>query len=62
MMTPKQAAENLGKPATFRGHEYTIKAIIKRLTPKGVIWQIELSKGNGVVIADPREVKSNERT
>ena len=59
-MTPKQAAENLGKPATFRGHEYTIKAIIKRLIPKGVIWQIELSKGNGVVIADPREVESND--
>jgi hypothetical protein len=59
-MTPKQAAENLGKPAAFRGHEYTIKAIIKRLTDKGVIWQIELSKGNGVVIADPREVKSND--
>jgi hypothetical protein len=59
-MTPKQAAENLGKPAAFRGHEYTIKAIIKRLTPKGVIWQIELSKGNGVVIADPREVENND--
>ena len=56
-MTPKQAAENLGKPVTFRGHEYTIKAIIKRLTTKGVIWQIELSKGNGVVIANPREVE-----
>lgn len=59
-MTPKEAAENLGRPATFRGREYTITAIIKRLTPKGVIWQIELSKGNGVVIADPREVESNE--
>lgn len=59
-MTPKEAAENLGRPATFRGHEYTITAIIKRLTPKGVIWQIELSKGNGVVIADPREVESND--
>jgi hypothetical protein len=61
-MTPKEAAAMLGKPATFRGHEYTIKAIIKRLTDKGVIWQIELSKGNGVVIADPREVESDERT
>lgn len=59
-MTPKEAAENLGRHATFRGHEYTITAIIKRLTPKGVIWQIELSKGNSVVIANPREVESNE--
>lgn len=59
-MAPKEAAAMLGKSATFRGHEYTIKAIIKRLTPKGVIWQIELSKGNGVIIADPREVESNE--
>ena len=59
-MTPKQAAENLGKPATFRGHEYTVTAIIKRYTPKGTIWQVELSKGNGVIIADPREVESNE--
>lgn len=56
-MTPKQAAENLGKPATFRGHEYTLTALIKRYTPKGVIWQVELSKGNGVIIADPKEVK-----
>lgn len=56
-MTPKQAAENLGKPVTFRGHEYTLTALIKRHTPKGVIWQVELSKGNGVIIADPKEVK-----
>ena len=60
-MTPKQAAENLGRPATFRGNEYTIKAIIKRHTPKGVIWQVELSKGNGVVIVDPKEVNINDR-
>lgn len=59
-MTPKQAAENLGKPAAFRGHEYTVTAIIKRYTPKGMIWQVELSKGNGVVIADPREVESDD--
>lgn len=56
-MTPKQAAENLGKPATFRGREYTLTALIKRHTPKGTIWQVELSKGNGVIIADPKEVK-----
>lgn len=56
-MTPKQAAENLGKPVNFRGHEYTLTALIKRHTPKGVIWQVELSKGNGVIIADPKEVK-----
>lgn len=56
-MTPKQAAENLGKPVKFRGHEYTLTALIKRHTPKGVIWQVELSKGNGVIIADPKEVK-----
>lgn len=59
-MTPKQAAENLGKPAAFRGHGYTVTAIIKRYTPKGMIWQVELSKGNGVVIADPREVESDD--
>lgn len=55
-MTPKQAAENLGNKVNFRGHEYILTALIKRHTPKGVIWQVELSKGNGVIIADPREI------
>lgn len=56
-MTPKESSEALGQCVKFRGHEYTLTAIIKRHTPKGVIWQVELSKGNGVIIADPKEVK-----
>ena len=56
-MTPKESSEALGQCVQFRGHEYTLTALIKRHTPKGVIWQVELSKGNGVVIADPKEVK-----
>lgn len=56
-MTPKESSANLGQHVKFRGHEYTLTALIKRHTPKGVIWQVELSKGNGVIIADPKEVK-----
>ena len=61
-MTPKESSEALGHRVKFRGHEYQLTALIKRHTPKCVIWQVELSKGNGVVIADPKEVESNERT
>lgn len=60
MMTPKQAAENLGKQVTFRGNPYTIAAIIKRLTAKGVVYQVELSPinyGNGVVIARAEDIE-----
>lgn len=56
-MTPKESSEALGQRVQFRGHEYTLTALIKRHTPKGVVWQVELSKGNGVIIADPKEVK-----
>ena len=60
-MTPKESSKTLGQRVQFRGHEYTLTALIKRHTPKGVIWQVELSKGNGIIIADPKEV-SDERT
>ena len=60
-MTPKECAALLGNKVKFRGHEYTLTALIKRHTPKGVVWQVELSKGNGIIIADPKEV-SDERT
>ena len=60
-MTPKESSEALGQCVQFRGHEYTLTALIKRHTPKGVIWQVELSKGNGVVIVDPKEVNINDR-
>lgn len=60
-MTPKESSEALGQRVKFRGHEYQLTALIKRHTPKGVIWQVELSKGNGVIIADPKEVNINDR-
>ena len=56
-MTPKESSEALGQRVKFRGYEYQLTALIKRHTPKGVVWQVELSKGNGVIIADPKEVK-----
>ena len=60
-MTPKECAALLGNKVKFRGYEYTLTALIKRHTPKGVVWQVELSKGNGVIIADPKEVIINDR-
>lgn len=58
-MTIKEANDSLGQAVTFRGNLYTIAAIIKRLTDKGIIWQVELkpaSFGNSIVIARAKEM------
>lgn len=59
-MTIKEASANLGKQVKYRDNPYTIAAIIKRLTGKGVVYQVELSPmnyGNGIVIARAEDIE-----
>lgn len=41
-MTIKEASDNLGREVTYCGNPYIITAVIKRMTKKGIIWQVEV--------------------
>ena len=64
-MNLKEASESVGEIVEFREHRYRLVALIKRWTPKGIIWQLELLWMNdnvrSVIIADPKEVIINDR-